>query len=106
MRIGIRKFGEGPAGHLKTAVQTEETLEVTYHGRPYAAVTSSDRMARLELADDIVRGLLQLARRGEDCDAYRSYVEAIERIVSAGHLDLDTDIGPAIAMQDQFETTT
>lgn len=100
MQIGIRRFAETPAGCVRTAIQSGEDIELTYHGRDYAVITSANRMAHLELTDDIVQGLLQLARRDAECAEYQAYAEAIEKLVAAGHLDLDvhpdTDSNAAI----------
>lgn len=88
MRLGIREFSDNPGGNVKLAVQSSEPISLTFHGADYATINPAAIQRRLEMADDIVQGLLQLARREADCAEYQAYAEAIDQMARTGHLDI------------------
>lgn len=73
---------------LAAAAATGGPIAVENNGKPYVAIVGDQRLRQYAASEDIVQGLIRLARRGADCAEYQAYAEAIAQMVACGHLDV------------------
>lgn len=86
MKIG--EFTRYSSAVLADAVATGQPKHITNRSADYATVVATARFNQMAAAEDIVQGLLRLARRGAECSEYQAYAEALEDMAHFGHLDI------------------
>ncbi len=92
MKVG--EFTRESSAVLARAV-AEEPQHIRNREVEYATIVSTGRYHQMAAAEDIVQGLLRLARRGADCSEYQAYAEALEDMASCGHLNIAQPCEPA-----------
>ncbi|MCI2424306.1 hypothetical protein MOQ72_43630 [Saccharopolyspora sp. K220] len=87
-RYSVQGFTRSSSHVLAEAAATNEPIAVDKQGKPYIAIISDERLRQYMEAEDIVRGLVRLARRGGTRGDFAGYADMLDELIRQRKLNV------------------